>query len=534
MQRLSDALVAAEEARATAPLDHAEAGRLARRWRVTRHPVLRDVLMIHGGLPVTDLDYTAAAGKEVVVDRKCGEAVLRGAEIFVPGVLACSSQLEVGDEVGVSVAVEPRGSQNCGITRGTVLGVGSDGAGERSRGCGERHGLHIGRAVLCVPRAQLFKLQKGVAFRMVQRQFDMPLTEGVLEGEVVLQNLPSVVAAHVLNPPPGSTVLDMCAAPGGKTAALAALMNNQGRIVAIDRTHTKVENIRSLAAALGVTCVQAVKADSSRLLPDVAPKPHKRTNHAPPVVASTAAATAAPATAPKLAAAGTPAAGADAPRVCTEEERERHERSNAKIKERQQRKKLAAANRGHDTAAFSGDGGNGPQFKKQKQPADESPPPTFHREQFAYILLDGPCSALGLRPRLTQPMDPKSLWSYQQMQRNLLHQAVALLQPGGTLVYSTCTINPGENEGNVRYALDTFPLKLVAAEPRIGGAGFGRTNDDGTVEHWLSEEERLLVQRFDPVPSESSDTIGFFIAKFQKDLAVQPGTVNEHSQERRR
>lgn len=40
-------------------------------------------------------------------------------------------------------------------------------------------------------------------------------------------------------------------------------------------------------------------------------------------------------------------------------------------------------------------------------------------------------------------MDPKSMWSYQQMQRNLLHQAVALLQPGGALVYSTCTINPG-------------------------------------------------------------------------------------------
>jgi hypothetical protein len=104
-------------------------------------------------------------------------------------------------------------------------------------------------------------------------------------------------------------------------------------------------------------------------------------------------------------------------------------------------------------------------------------------------------------------MDPKAMWSYQQMQRNLLHQAVALLQPGGTLVYSTCTINPGashaeisrrlcvcnirwtltrlrvagENEGNVRYALDTFPsLKLVAAEPRIGGAGFGSRTNDGT------------------------------------------------------
>jgi hypothetical protein len=252
-------------------------------------------------------------------------------QIFVPGVLACSSQLEMGDEVGVSVAVEPRGSQHCGITRGTVLGVDSDGTGERpaqqDRASGRRASLHIGRAVLCVPRAQLFKLQRGVAFRMVQRQFDMPPTEGMLEGEVVLQNLPSVVAAHALNPPPGSTVLDMCAAPGGKTAALAALMNDHGRIVAIDRTHTKVENIRSLMAALGVTCVQAVKADSSRLLPDVAPKPSKRTNYAPPVVASTAAATAAPA----LAAAGAPAAGADAPRVCTDEEQqERHKRSAAK------------------------------------------------------------------------------------------------------------------------------------------------------------------------------------------------------------
>ena len=70
MQRLSDALVAAEEARTTAPLDHAEAGRLATRWRVTRHPALRDVLMIHGGLPVTDVDYTAAAGKEVRAPRR--------------------------------------------------------------------------------------------------------------------------------------------------------------------------------------------------------------------------------------------------------------------------------------------------------------------------------------------------------------------------------------------------------------------------------------------------------------------------------
>lgn len=40
------------------------------------------------------------------------------------------------------------------------------------------------------------------------------------------------------------------------------------------------------------------------------------------------------------------------------------------------------------------------------------------------------------------------------------------------MTYSTCTINPEENEAMVRYALDTYPcLRLVPAEPRVGGPG---------------------------------------------------------------
>jgi 16S rRNA C967 or C1407 C5-methylase (RsmB/RsmF family) len=39
---------------------------------------------------------------------------------------------------------------------------------------------------------------------------------GVLRGQVMLQALPCIVAAQVLDPAPGSQVLDMCAAPGGK------------------------------------------------------------------------------------------------------------------------------------------------------------------------------------------------------------------------------------------------------------------------------------------------------------------------------
>ncbi len=46
----------------------------------------------------------------------------------------------------------------------------------------------------------------------------------------MLQNLCSLVTAHVLDPQPGSRVLDMCAAPGGKTTAIAQLMHDQGEV----------------------------------------------------------------------------------------------------------------------------------------------------------------------------------------------------------------------------------------------------------------------------------------------------------------
>ncbi len=53
---------------------------------------------------------------------------------------------------------------------------------------------------------------------------------GILRGAFMLQNLPSLLAAHVLAPAPGARVLDMCAAPGGKTTAIAQLMEDRGEV----------------------------------------------------------------------------------------------------------------------------------------------------------------------------------------------------------------------------------------------------------------------------------------------------------------
>lgn len=48
-------------------------------------------------------------------------------------------------------------------------------------------------------------------------------------------------AFYALDPQKGERILDMCAAPGGKTTAIAMLMKDEGEVVAVDRSHNKVQ-----------------------------------------------------------------------------------------------------------------------------------------------------------------------------------------------------------------------------------------------------------------------------------------------------
>jgi 16S rRNA (cytosine967-C5)-methyltransferase len=70
-------------------------------------------------------------------------------------------------------------------------------------------------------------------------------------------------------------------------------------------------------------------------------------------------------------------------------------------------------------------------------------------EKFDRVLVDPPCSGLGTlqgHPDLRWRMTPESIEAMAQAQANILRAAVAALAPGGTLVYSTCTLSPRENE----------------------------------------------------------------------------------------
>lgn len=85
-----------------------------------------------------------------------------------------------------------------------------------------------------------------------------PLTtlESFRQGGFYIQDPGTLLAVRELDPRPGETILDLCAAPGGKTTFIAQLMNNEGRIVACDLAEARLKLVRENCARLGIMCVE--------------------------------------------------------------------------------------------------------------------------------------------------------------------------------------------------------------------------------------------------------------------------------------
>lgn len=171
----------------------------------------------------------------------------------------------------------------------------------------------------------------------------------VAEGALYIQNAASWLPVLALNPQKGEKVLDMCAAPGGKTSHIAQAAHNEALITANDNSRPRLHKLQNNLARMGVEHVDYLLHDATRLA-----------------------------------------------------------------------QKLGEA-------------------------------------QFDKILLDAPCSGEGMMT-LDNKKDFES-WSVahikrlQQLQKKLVAQAWQLLKPGGTLVYSTCTMAPEENEAVLDYLL---------------------------------------------------------------------------------
>jgi 16S rRNA (cytosine1407-C5)-methyltransferase len=81
------------------------------------------------------------------------------------------------------------------------------------------------------------------------------------EGRIYIQSLSSMVAPLALAPQPGETILDLAAAPGGKTLLLAALMGNQGRISAVESVRGRFFKMRANLERCGAAIVRTYLMD---------------------------------------------------------------------------------------------------------------------------------------------------------------------------------------------------------------------------------------------------------------------------------
>jgi len=117
------------------------------------------------------------------------------------------------------------------------------------------------------------------------------------------------------------------------------------------------------------------------------------------------------------------------------------------------------------------------------------------------ILIDPPCSALGLRPRLYCTTSRGELSSFPSYQIQFFRPAVKLLRDGGTILYSTCTLPLSENERLIENVIEDYGLELVDQHLFLGSQGIKGFSCSGRV------------QRFHP---DIHDTCGFFIALLRK------------------
>jgi 16S rRNA C967 or C1407 C5-methylase (RsmB/RsmF family) len=124
-------------------------------------------------------------------------------------------------------------------------------------------------------------------------------------------------------------------------------------------------------------------------------------------------------------------------------------------------------------------------------------------EAFDRVLVDAPCSGEGRftaeHPGTWRAWSRRTVSECARLQRRLLASGIRALRPGGTLVYSTCTLNADENEAIVEGALASFPVTLEPIALRVPSALPGLRGLDAAI--------RIPPDR---------DHEGFFVCRMRK------------------
>ena len=119
------------------------------------------------------------------------------------------------------------------------------------------------------------------------------------------------------------------------------------------------------------------------------------------------------------------------------------------------------------------------------------------------VLADLPCSGLGIMGRkndIKYHLTREQLDELVDLQRKILSLAWKYVKPGGTLIFSTCTLNRRENVENVRWIEENTPLRRVSVEACLPEELRGHTGEEGYLQ---------LLPGIDGCD-------GFFVAKFTR------------------
>jgi len=137
--------------------------------------------------------------------------------------------------------------------------------------------------------------------------------------------------------------------------------------------------------------------------------------------------------------------------------------------------------------------------------------------KFDKILVDAPCSGEGtLRssPRTYSMWNIKSVKSLSRLQKQLLKEALEILNPNGELIYSTCTHSPEENEEVVDFILNSeeFKDKLKIEKILLPK----ETNPRKGIKKWQDKEYAEEIKNSCRIYPQDSNTEGFFLIKIKK------------------
>ena len=214
-----------------------ELGHICEGARVQAHEILDNVIVIEDDKPKFLEEKDLNLNQVVIVGSACAASVLRGAEVYAPGILGASPNLTKDQEVLVYTDLDNKllkGSVKFDVTQDNYC--------------------LLGKGIALLSRSDLFKnrIQTGIGVRILVSQGSAArINDSILKPlsqSYFMQNLPSILTVHQLELKSNDKCLDLCAAPGGKTCHIAEIAH----VLAFDKSQAKINQILSNADRLGV------------------------------------------------------------------------------------------------------------------------------------------------------------------------------------------------------------------------------------------------------------------------------------------